>query len=50
MEDEKTLPVKVLLASGLGRGPRMHINALSGSSQVNKAERPEEGPGNIGHR
>ena len=39
-----------LFTSGLGRGPRMHIDALSGSPQMNKADRPTEPPGYIGHR
>lgn len=43
-------PIEELFRSGLGRGPRMQINALSGSPQGNKTERPAEPPGYNGHR
>lgn len=47
MEDVKTSPGEDLFSSELECGTRMHINALSGSPQVDKAVRPLESPGYV---
>ena len=50
MEDVEMSVGNNLFTSGLGRGPRLHIDALSGSPQMNKADKPTEPPGYFGHQ